>query len=246
MWFLVLLSLAVFASAYVVPTESLDVYYVVFPNGVEVRGLDGSVLYSMEAVYPPLASDAVGGCFALVNRPYVYQILRREVPIEITTPTNIELSDDVLNALRQYGVVLPKRLSVVLNFTLPLPPVIIAGVYKGAVASLHTPYGYPHWATSLVLNASVVATNCVDVIVGGVDGSVVVVRNGAVARRFKLPAPVTAAVYSRDGKTAYLGTAGGEVYKLAGDLSRVYTCRGSVLNMATEWSKRLGFLWGVQ
>ncbi|MFN7106290.1 MAG: WD40 repeat domain-containing protein, partial [Pyrobaculum sp.] len=102
------------------------------------------------------------------------------------------------------------------------------------MVSLHTPYGYPHWATSLAgLNASAVATNCVEVAVGAVDGGVVVVRDGRVVGSFKLPHPVTAMGYSRDGRELFVGTAGGEIYKIAGgSASRVYSCPGSVFNLA--------------
>ncbi|MFN3804771.1 MAG: WD40 repeat domain-containing protein [Pyrobaculum sp.] len=229
---LVLLAAAVFA--YVTPTESLDVFYWASPSAVRVVGADGAELYTLDVVYPLVASDAVGRCFAVVNRPYVYQVLQQEIPVTISAPVDIELSEDILNALRQYGISLPKRLRVVLNFTLPLPPVIIAGVYKGAVVSLHTPYGYPHWATSLAgINASAVATNCVEVAVGTVDGRVVVVKDGRVVGSHKFPHPVTAMGYSRDGRELFVGTAGGEVYKIVGgSASRVYTCPGSVFNLA--------------
>jgi len=43
--------------AYVVPTESLDVYFWASPGAAVVRGIDGAELWRGEAVYPLVSSD---------------------------------------------------------------------------------------------------------------------------------------------------------------------------------------------
>jgi len=229
------LVLAAVGLAYVLPTEAMDTFYWASPDAVRVVGADGATLFSLDAVFPLVATDAAGRCFAVVNRPYVYLIQRQSFSIYIVAPTSIELSDDIINALRQYGISIPKRIYALLNLTLPLPPAVIAGVYKGTIVSLHAPYGYPHWSTSLgpQVNATAVATNCVDVLVGDLAGRIFIIRGGRVIATVSLPAPVTSATYTRDGKMAYVGTAGGEVYKVEGSSAvKVFSCPGSVLGLA--------------
>ena len=51
------LVLAGLVLGYVVPTESLDVYYWASPGAVVVRGIDGAELWRVEAVYPLVSSD---------------------------------------------------------------------------------------------------------------------------------------------------------------------------------------------
>ncbi|AET33751.1 hypothetical protein [Pyrobaculum ferrireducens] len=227
--------LVVLAFAYVVPTESLDVYYWAKPDGVYVVGLDGATLWSANAVFPLVASDSAGRCFAVVNRPYVYDIGGEGLNLRISVPTTVELSEDLLATFRQYGISLPPRVPIVLNITIPLPPVIIAATYKTAVASLHAPYGYPLWAVTLGprANATAAATDCQYVVVGTIGGEVYVLANGRVVDVKSLGEPVTSAAWGRAPGVFYIGTAGGRIFRYSqGSLAQVGTCSGQVYSLA--------------
>ena len=220
--------------AYVVPTESLDVYFWASPGAVVVRGIDGAELWRGEAVYPLVASDAAGRCFAVVNRPYMYNFQTQALSLQVSVPTTAELSQDLLNTLRQYGISLPERVGVVLNLTIPLPPLILANVYKSSVVSLHTPYGYPLWAVTLAkANSTAVGTDCQNVLVGTVAGELYLLRDGKVVDVKSVGAPVTAVAPARSGGVFYIGTADGKIWRYAeGSLAQVGTCGGSVYALA--------------
>jgi hypothetical protein len=229
------LVLAGLVFAYVVPTESLDVYFWATPGAVVVRGFDGAELWRGDAVYPLVATDAAGRCFAVVNRPYLYNLQIQPITLQISVPTTAEFSPDLLETLRRYGISLPPRVGIVLNFTLPLPPLILANVYKASVASLHTPYGYPLWAVNLgpKVNATAVATDCRSVLVGTVAGELYLLRDGKVVEVRGVGSPVTAAAYGRAGGVFYVGTADGRIWRYsAGSLAQVGACSGSVYALA--------------
>lgn len=224
-----------FALAYVVPTESLDVYFWASPGAVEVRGVDGAVLWRVEAVYPLVASDGAGRCFAVVNRPYMYNLQTQVLSLQISVPTTAELSTDLLNTLRQYGISLPQRVGVVLNLTIPLPPLVLANVYKTSVASLHTPYGYPLWAVTLAkANATAVGTDCRNVVVGSVAGELYLLRDGRVVEVRSVGAPVTVVAPARSGGVFFVGTADGRIwrYSVGNPPEQVGACGGSVYALA--------------
>ena len=82
-----ILVLAGLVFAYVVPTESLDVYFWATPGAVVVRGFDGAELWRGDAVYPLVATDAAGRCFAVVNRPYLYNLQIQPITLQISVPT---------------------------------------------------------------------------------------------------------------------------------------------------------------
>jgi len=220
---------------YVVPTESLDVYYWASPGSVVVRGIDGAELWRGDAVYPLVASDSAGRCFAVVNRPYMYNLQTQVLSLQISVPTTAELSQDLLDTLRQYGISLPQRVGVVLNFSIPLPPLILANVYKTSVASLHTPYGYPLWAVTLgpKANATAVGTDCQNVLVGTIAGELLLLRDGRVVDVKNVGAPVTAVAPARSGGVFYVGTADGKIWRyVGGSLAQVGACDGSVHALA--------------
>ena len=197
--------------AHVVPTESFDVYFWATPGAVVVKGLDGVEFWRGDAVYHLVATDAAGRCFALVNRPYLYNLQIQPITLQVSVPTTAELSPDLLESLRRFGVSLPPRVGIVLNFTLPLPPLILANVYKASVASLHAPYGYPLWAVNLgpKVNATAAATDCRSVLVGTVAGELYLLRDGKVVDVRSVGSPVMAAAYGRAEGVFYVGTADG-------------------------------------
>ncbi|ACB39070.1 WD40 repeat domain-containing protein [Pyrobaculum neutrophilum] len=229
MRWLVPLLLAALAFAYVVPSEGLDVYWWAAPDKVAGVGIDGRTLWQIDAVSPLAATDQVGRCVAVVNRPYLYVVRQQPMELRVSIPATVQLSPDLVSTLSQYGISFPSTVNVVLNFTIPLPPLVLASVYKTSVASLHTPYGYPLWAVSLGprVNATAVATNCRDVAVGTISGEVYVLRDGKVYAVYTYGEPVTALAYGRD--VLYVGTAGGKIY--AGG-SLVGSCSGSVYYLA--------------
>ena len=222
------LVLVAFALAYVLPTESLDTFYWAQPVAVNVVGLDGRTLWSQQAVYPLIATDRAGRCLAIANRPYIYDMQIWRESLTISSLAGITLAPELVEALRQYGVRLPQTINVWLNFTLPLPPLVLASVYKTTVVSLHAPYGYPHWAVNLGPRANVtaVATNCEYVVAATVFGEVYVVRDGRIVGNFLLDPrgvvrrapdvdvldpPVTAVTIIN--RTVYVGTSTGDIYR---------------------------------
>ena len=232
---MLVLLLAWVVFAYVVPTESLDVYFWATPGAVVVKGFDGVEFWRGNAVYPLVATDAVGRCFALVNRPYLYNLQSQQITLYVSVPTTAELWPDLLDSLRQYGISLPPKIGIRLNFTVPLPPLILANVYKASVASLHTPYGYPLWAVNLgpKVNATAAATDCRSVLVGTVAGELYLLRDGKVVEVRGVGSPVTAAAYGRAEGVFYVGTADGRIWRYsAGSMAQVGACSGSVYALA--------------
>ncbi|AAL63120.1 hypothetical protein PAE0915 [Pyrobaculum aerophilum str. IM2] len=226
---LVAVLVAASALAYVLPTESLDVFYWATPSAVKIVGLDGRVLWTQQAVYPLIATDRTGRCLAIANRLYIYDISVNIFVVERSLFTTVELSPQLVETLAQYGIRLPQEIPVVLNLSLPLPPVILASVYKTTVVSLHTPYGYPHWAINLGPRANVtaIATNCEYVVAATIFGEVYVVRDGRIVDQFfidplgavpraamnrqPLDPPITALTIINN--TVYVGTLTGDIYR---------------------------------
>ncbi|MEZ0319189.1 MAG: hypothetical protein ABWK05_04240, partial [Pyrobaculum sp.] len=257
------LALGLFVFAYVLPTESLDKIYWARPDMVAGVGLDGRVLWSQSVVFPLIATDAAGRCVAVADRPYVYKVEFIQGRVERSFLTTVRLSPEIVEALRQSGVQVPDEINVVLNLSIPLPPVVLAYVYKTTVVSLFTPYGYPLWAVNLGPRANVtaVATSCEYVVAGTVFGEVYVIRDGRVVDQFfleGLPAPtpgargapldppITALVVGRSGTVAYVGTAWGDIYrfrlpteqelrsgKFDRQLAKVGSCGGAVYGLYT-------------
>jgi len=256
------LVLAAFALAYVLPTESLDTFYWAQPGAVSVVGLDGRTLWSQTAMYPLIATDRSGRCLAIANRPYVYDMQIWRQSIEMSSPADITLAPELVDALRQYGVQLPQTIRVWLNFTLPLPPLVLASVYKTTIVSLHSPYGYPHWAVNLGPRANVTAvgTNCEYVVAATIFGEVYVVRDGRIVGNFLLdpqgavmrapgvnvlnPSVTAVAIVNR---TVYVGTSTGDIYRLIlpteeefmsgrfdWQLTRLANCGGAVYGLYVD------------
>ncbi|MEM0370384.1 MAG: hypothetical protein QXE80_06800 [Pyrobaculum sp.] len=253
-WFFFVAVLAVFVSAYILPTEALDVFYWATPDSVKVVGADGRVLWSTEAVFPLIATDAAGRCLAVANRLYMYEIVQQRFTIERSLVTEVELSPYIVESLAQYGIRIPRRVSVEIDLSIPLPPLVFVSLDKTTVVSLHAPYGYPHWGVSLGRGANVtaIATSCEYVVVGTMSGEIYVVRDGRVVDQFLLEASppagpsVTAMAIDRSGRVAYVGTADGGIYRFrlpTGEelrsgrfdrgLTRLARCGGAVYGLYT-------------
>jgi len=65
---------AALAHAYILGTESLDVVYQATQGSVNVVPENGGSLWSNPAHYPLIATNAYGGCLAVADRPYIYQV----------------------------------------------------------------------------------------------------------------------------------------------------------------------------
>lgn len=74
--------------------------------------------------------------------------------------------------------------------------------FLGTEIALYTPDGRPLWRAVVKLNATALATNCVEVAVGGQDGSFYVLKDGRVMESQKLEKPVYALAYTREGRLA--------------------------------------------
>lgn len=262
-WALPLL-LAGVVLAYILPTESLSTFYWATSDAVKVVGLDGREVWAQPAMYPLIATDRAGTCLAVANRLYVYEISVNRFVLERSLYTTIELSPQLIETLAQYGVRLPQQIPVILNLSLPLPPVVLASVYKTTVVSLHAPYGYPHWAINLGPRANVtaLATNCEYVVAATIFGEVYVIRDGRVVDQFfidpilgairrdaagrpPLDPPVTALAVVN--YTVYVGTSTGEIYRFRlptevelrtgrfdRGLTRVGSCGGPVYGLYVD------------
>ncbi|AFA40393.1 hypothetical protein Pogu_2366 [Pyrobaculum oguniense TE7] len=235
LWVILLVSALAFA--YVLPTESLDAFYWARPDSTGAVGLDGRTIWSQSAMYPLIATDRAGRCVAVANRLYIYDILAQRPTVSFSLPVTVRLSPELIDAMVQYGVKLPDTVTVTMNLTLPLPPLVLASVYKTTVVSLHAPYGYPVWATNLgpKANVTAVATDCLYVAVGTMAGELYVLRDGRIVGQLSLDrsaGAVTAAyIY---GGVAYMGTSGGVIYSYdmaTGKLAQIPSCGGPVYGL---------------
>jgi hypothetical protein len=72
--------------------------------------------------------------------------------------------------------------------------------FLGTAVTLYTPDGRPLWSAVVGVNATALATNCVETAVGGIDGSLYVLKDGKVASRQKYNSPVFALAYTVTGR----------------------------------------------
>ncbi|MCY0890832.1 MAG: hypothetical protein OWQ51_07625 [Pyrobaculum arsenaticum] len=233
LWVILLVSALAFA--YVLPTESLDSFYWARPGSAGAVGLDGRAIWSQQAVSPLIATDRAGRCVAVANRLYVYDVYAQRETVTLSFPVNIRLSPELIDAMAQYGVRLPETVTVTMNLTLSLPPLVLASVYKTTIVSLHTPYGYPVWAVGLgpKANVTAVATDCQFVVAGTAAGELYVLRDGRVVQRLSLGTWAITVAYIYGG-VAYVGTYGGGIYSVdvvSGKVASVASCDGPVYGL---------------
>ncbi len=75
-------------------------------------------------------------------------------------------------------------------------------LFLGTAVTLYTADGRFLWSTVVNINATALATNCVEVAIGGIDGSVFRIKDGKVVDRRKYDNPVFALAYKVDGTLA--------------------------------------------
>jgi len=223
---LAVLALAGLLAAGLIPSESGDVFYFSAPDKVGAVAADGSVLWSVSAQHPLIASDRAGRCLAVVSRIVEQSFEKQSVSVDMSAPVTLSFTPDFIATMRAYGINLPQTVQTTIQLKLPLPPVYVVGAYKTSIVSLYDSRGHAIWTLNLgpAFNASAVATDCQTVYVAAYSGDVVAVRDGSVVWRIALPAPVTAL------STKYAGTADGRIFNLPNG-TEAGRCNGAVVSL---------------
>jgi hypothetical protein len=102
-------------------------------------------------------------------------------------------------------------------------------LFLGTAVTLYTADGRFLWSTIVNINATALATNCVEAAIGGIDGSVFRIKDGRVAERQKHDSPVFALAYTVDGSLA-VGTGG----PVSGFTAYVDRCGNSITAVKTD------------
>jgi hypothetical protein len=102
-------------------------------------------------------------------------------------------------------------------------------LFLGTAVALYTADGRFLWTTIVNINATALATNCVEAAVGGIDGTLFRIKDGKVAERQKYESPIFALAYRTDGSLT-VGT---------GDPTRGFTayvdrCGNSITAVKTD------------
>ncbi|MFZ8842281.1 MAG: hypothetical protein ACO2PM_25800 [Pyrobaculum sp.] len=75
-------------------------------------------------------------------------------------------------------------------------------LFLGTAVTLYTADGRFLWATIVNINATALATNCVEAAIGGIDGTLLRIKDGKVVERQKHDKPIFALAYKVDGSLA--------------------------------------------
>ncbi len=102
-------------------------------------------------------------------------------------------------------------------------------LFLGIAVTLYTTDGRFLWSTLVNINATALATNCVEVAIGGIDGSVFRIKDGKVVVRQKYDKPIFALTYKVDGTLA-VGTGD----PLTGFTAYVDRCGNSITAVKTD------------
>jgi len=102
-------------------------------------------------------------------------------------------------------------------------------LFLGAAVTLYTADGRFLWGAVVNINATALATNCVEVAIGGIDGTLLRIKDGRVAERQKHDSPVFALAYKVDGSLA-VGTGG----PVSGFTAYVDRCGNSITAVKTD------------
>jgi len=102
-------------------------------------------------------------------------------------------------------------------------------LFLGTAVTLYTADGRFLWGTIVNINATALATNCVEVAIGGIDGSVLRIKDGRVVERQKHDRPVFALAYKVDGTLA-VGTGD----PVGGFTAYVDRCGNSITAVKTD------------
>ena len=104
-------------------------------------------------------------------------------------------------------------------------------VFRGATVALFTADGRFLWGTAEVdnINVTTIVTNCVEIAVGGIDGSVIRIKDGKVVEKQKYDKPVFTLAYTVNG-TLLVGTGD----PLTGFTAYVDRCGNSITALKTD------------
>jgi hypothetical protein len=102
-------------------------------------------------------------------------------------------------------------------------------MFLGTAVTLYTADGRLLWRTVVNINATALATNCVEAAIGGIDGSVFRIKDGKVAEKQKHDSPVFALAYKVDGSLA-VGTGD----PVSGFTAYVDRCGNSITAVKTD------------
>jgi hypothetical protein len=102
-------------------------------------------------------------------------------------------------------------------------------LFLGTAVTLYTADGRLLWSTAVNINATALATNCVEAAIGGIDGSVFRIKDGKVAEKQKYDSPVFALAYKVDGSLA-VGTGD----PVSGFTAYVDRCGNSITALKTD------------
>jgi hypothetical protein len=102
-------------------------------------------------------------------------------------------------------------------------------MFLGTAVTLYTADGRLLWSTVVNINATALATNCVEAAIGGIDGSVFRIKDGKVAEKQKHDSPVFALAYKVDGSLA-VGTGD----PVSGFTAYVDRCGNSITAVKTD------------
>ncbi len=102
-------------------------------------------------------------------------------------------------------------------------------LFLGTAVTLYTADGRFLWGTVVNINATALATNCVEAAIGGIDGSVFRIKDGKVVDRRKYDSPVFALAYKVDGALA-----AGTGDPVSGFTSYVDRCGNSITAVKTD------------
>jgi hypothetical protein len=102
-------------------------------------------------------------------------------------------------------------------------------LFLGTAVTLYTADGRFLWSTVVNINATALATNCVEAAIGGIDGSVFRIKDGKAAEKQKYDTPVFTLSYKVDGTLA-VGTGD----PVNGFTAYVDRCGNSITTVKTD------------
>jgi hypothetical protein len=102
-------------------------------------------------------------------------------------------------------------------------------LFLGTTVTLYTADGRFLWATIVNINATALATNCVEAAIGGIDGTLLRIKDGKVVERQKHDKPIFALAYKVDGSLA-VGTGD----PVSGFTAYVDRCGNSITAVKTD------------
>jgi len=102
-------------------------------------------------------------------------------------------------------------------------------LFLGTAVTLYTADGRFLWSTVVNINATALATNCVEAAIGGIDGTFLRIKDGKVVERQKYDKPVFALAYKVDGTLA-VGTGD----PVSGFTAYVDRCGNSITAVKTD------------